>query len=85
MKKIIINIALILSMTMNAQEKPTYKVVGKEIVKVEQPKQKAKKTELTYTIKDSVYPVYETFKGGYYIIRKSKKTGNEYKQYLPTM
>lgn len=28
------------------------------------------------------YPVYQGSKGGYYIIRVSKKTGNEYKQYI---
>lgn len=84
MKKTIITIALLLSLTMNAQEKPTYKVVGNKIVKVEGPKQGAKKTELTYTIKDTTYPVYQTSKGKYYVIRKSKKTGKEYKMYLPT-
>lgn len=28
------------------------------------------------------YPVYQGPKGGYYVIRVSKKTGNEYKQYI---
>lgn len=28
------------------------------------------------------YPVYQGAKGGYYVIRVSKKTGNEYKQYI---
>lgn len=28
------------------------------------------------------YPVYQGPKGGYYVIRTSKKTGNEYKQYV---
>ena len=28
------------------------------------------------------YPVYQGAKGGYYVIRTSKKTGNEYKQYV---
>lgn len=84
MKKIIISIAMLLSMTMSAQEKPTYKVVGNKIVKVEQPKQAPKKTELTYTIKDTTYQVYQGAKGGYFIIRKSKKTNKEYRQYLPT-
>ena len=27
-------------------------------------------------------PVYQGAKGGYYVIRTSKKTGNEYKQYV---
>lgn len=28
------------------------------------------------------FPVYQGAKGGYYVIRTSKKTGNEYKQYV---
>lgn len=28
------------------------------------------------------YPVYQGSKGGYYVIRTSKKSGNEYKQYI---
>jgi hypothetical protein len=84
MKKILITIALLMAITANAQEKPTYKVVGNKIVKVEQPKAQATKTDLTYTIKDSTYQVYQTAKGGYYIIRISKKSGKQYKQYLPT-
>jgi hypothetical protein len=39
----------------------------------------------TYKYKDSKgieYPVYRGSKGGYYIIRISKNTGKEYKQYL---
>lgn len=41
----------------------------------------------TAPIKDTViagtkYPIYQGAKGGRYIIRTSKVTGNEYKQYL---
>ena len=71
-------------MTINAQDKPKYKVVGNKIVKVEQAKAQPKKTDLTYKIKDEVYPVYQTSKGGYFIIRTSKKSGKEYRMYLPT-
>ena len=88
MKNLLITIALLLSMTMNAQEKPTYKVVGKEIVKIDRVNQVAKKeaikTDLTYKIKDTVYQVYQTSKGGYYINRVSKKSGKSYRMYLPT-
>lgn len=28
------------------------------------------------------YPVYQGAKGGYYVIRTSQKTGNQYKQYI---
>lgn len=39
------------------------------------------KTVYTYTIKDTVYPIYITKNGRCYIIRTSKN-GNEYRQYL---
>lgn len=42
------------------------------------------KTKYTYKAKDGkVYPVYLSKNGKAYIIRVSKKTGKEYKQYLP--
>lgn len=70
--------------TVNAQEsEPTYKLVGNEIVKVETPKAKGVKTGYTYKIKDVIYPVYKSKRGSYYIERTSKKSGKEYKQYLP--
>lgn len=40
------------------------------------------KTEFTYTVGDNVYPIYITQNGRCYIIRTSKKTGKNYKQYL---
>ena len=83
---ILLVIALILlSIGHATAQEPTYRIEGSEIVKIETAK-KAKsqpvKTELTYTIKGIVYPVYKGSKGGYYIIRTSKKSGKEYKQYL---
>jgi hypothetical protein len=59
-----------------------YKIVGNEVVKVEQEKQPDKKTGFTHTIKNQKFDVYKSPKGAYYIIRVSKKTGKEYKQYL---
>ena len=45
---------------------------------------KETKTQYTYTTKDGeVYPVYLSAKGKAFIKRVSKKTGKEYKQYLP--
>ena len=42
------------------------------------------KTQYTWVDKDgNVYPVFITKKGACYIFRTSKKTGKEYKQYLP--
>lgn len=42
------------------------------------------KTEFTYKAKDGkVYPIYLSKTGKAYIVRISKKTGKQYKQYLP--
>ena len=42
------------------------------------------KTEYSYkTKKGEVYPVYLSASGKAYIIRQSKKTGRDYRQYLP--
>lgn len=44
----------------------------------------AKKTSFTFEAKDGTkYPIYLSAKGKAFIIRKSKKTGKEYRQYLP--
>jgi archaellum component FlaG (FlaF/FlaG flagellin family) len=81
MKKVLFILALLLTVSLSAQ---TYKKVGNELVKVETVSTKAQpvKTELTVTIKDTIYPVYKTTRGKYYIKRVSKNTGKEYKQYL---
>lgn len=42
------------------------------------------KTKYTYKAADGkVYPIYLSKNKKAYIVRTSKKTGNEYKQYLP--
>ena len=42
------------------------------------------KTQYTYTANDGVtYPIYLSGNGKYFIIRKSSKSGKEYRQYLP--
>ena len=53
--------------------------------KVEQTtKESDTKTQYTWVDKDgNVYPIFITKKGACYIFRTSKKTGKEYKQYLP--
>ena len=41
-------------------------------------------TPYTYVAADGTkYPIYISGNGKYFIIRKSKKTGKEYRQYLP--
>lgn len=44
---------------------------------------KATKTEYTWEKDGIKYPIYISSRGKAYIIRTSKKTGKEYKQYLP--
>ena len=44
---------------------------------------KATKTGYTWEKNGVKYPIYISSKGKAYIIRTSKKTGKEYKQYLP--
>ena len=78
-------LALIISlMFMYSATSQEYKIVGNQIVKVKGSDSKLKpvKTELTYTIKGKVYPVYKSIRGNYFIIRTSKKTGKTYNQYL---
>lgn len=70
------------SLTASAQDSPQYKIVGNEVVKVESAKQEPVKTELVHVIKGVEYPVYKSARGKYFIIRTSKNTGKEYKQYL---
>ena len=41
-------------------------------------------TQYTFVATDGVkYPIYRSSKGKYFIIRTSKKTGKQYRQYLP--
>ena len=42
------------------------------------------KTQYTYTASDgNIYPIYLSSTGKAFIIRKSSRTGKEYRQYLP--
>jgi len=67
-----------------AAQQSTYKIVGNEIVNVKQPKNnnRANLTNLTHTINGKKYQVFESTNGKYFILRVSKKTNKEYKQYL---
>ncbi|AGO47917.1 hypothetical protein Phi40:1_gp052 [Cellulophaga phage phi40:1] len=70
----------------SAQEstEPTYVVQGDKIVKVGGGKSasEATKTKYTMDVKGVEYPVYKSTRGSYYILRTSKKSGKEYKQYI---
>lgn len=77
--------AVLLSAVSFSANSQSYKVVKNELVKIDtttKKKSQAIKTKLTLTIKDVIYPVYKTEKGKFYILRTSKKTLKEYKQYL---
>lgn len=85
MKKLLFILCLILlgGITVKAQE-----VVrnGNTFTEVSKKKQKEafKTTPYTYVASDGTkYPIYVSGNGKYFIIRKSAKTGKEYRQYLP--
>lgn len=81
MKKLVLCILLALfSITSYAEVKREG-----DTFKVEQTA-KASDTQTKYTWEDKAgqkYPIYITKKGACYVIRVSKKTGKEYKYYLP--
>jgi hypothetical protein len=59
---------------------------GNEFVQVSQKKTKEtyKATSYTFTTSDGTkYPIYISEKGKYFIILTSKKTGKQYRRYLP--
>ena len=76
-----------MSLTGNAQEKqkdttPQYEIVGNKVVKIKDKSKDPVKTKLIHTIKGVDYPVWKSARGKYFIIRTSKKSGKQYKQYL---
>lgn len=57
-----------------------------EQVSKKKSKEAYKLTPYTYVAADGTkYPIYLSGHGKYFIIRKSKKTGKEYRQYLPNV
>ena len=84
MKKLIVIIA-ILSLNFGLNAQTVQKTKEGNYIAVVAPKidDKAKDTGKTYTdTKGNVYPVYISAKGKLFVIRVSKNTGKEYKQYL---
>ena len=81
MKKIILCILLALfCITISAEVKRE----GNTFRVEQTTKESDTKTQYTWVDKDgNVYPIFITKKGACYIFRTSKKTGKEYKQYLP--
>ena len=81
MKKIILCILLALfCITISAEVKRA----GNTFIVEQTTKESDTKTQYTWVDKDgNVYPVFITKRGACYIFRTSKRTGKEYKQYLP--
>lgn len=85
MKKLIICISMMLAfgLVSNAQSVTRQ---GNNFTQVSNKKSSGKETKTQYTYTDSkgaVYPVYLSSTGKAFIKKVSKKTGKEYKQYLP--
>ena len=85
MKKLIICISMMIafSLVTNAQ---SVNRQGNTFTQVTNKKSASKETKTQYTYKDSkgvVYPIYLSSTGKAFIKKVSKKTGKEYKQYLP--
>ena len=78
---IIISFVILLGIIANAQivkEGNTFTQTKTEKVT------EAKKTQFTYQDnKGNKYPIYVSSRGSLYVIKVSKKTGKEYKYYLP--
>jgi hypothetical protein len=88
MKKIIIAAVMLFSLNVGVQAQSVVKS-GNTFTQVSNNKggkSGGKETKTQYTYKDSkgnVYPVYLSASGKAFIKKASKKTGKEYKQYLP--
>jgi hypothetical protein len=84
MKKILFIILLLIG-GMSIQAQTTYKkgadgkLISTSVGIVSTP---SVKTSDVVTIKDTDYPVFKTARGKFYIVRISKNTGKEYKQYI---
>jgi len=86
-KKALMLILFILLGGMTAQSQTVVRN-GNTFTQVSKAKQKEafKTTPYTYVAADGTkYPIYLSGHGKYFIIRKSKKTGKEYRQYLPNV
>ena len=85
MKKIIIAAIMLFSLSMNIQAQSVQKQ-GNNFTQVSNKKPSGKETKTQYTYTDSkgvVYPVWLSSTGKAFIKKVSKKTGKEYRQYLP--
>lgn len=86
MKKIILAAIMLFSLNMGIQAQSVERK-GNNFTQVSNKKEtsgKEVKTKYTYTdSKGNVYPIYLSASGKVFIKKVSKKTGKEYRQYLP--
>lgn len=85
MKRLFIAVMMLLSLNMGINAQSVQRQ-GNNFTQVSNPKTSGKetKTEFTYTdSKGNIYPIYLSSTGKVFIKKVSKKTGKEYKMYLP--
>lgn len=80
--RVLFTIIILTGMSFAACGQTVYEIEGDKLVKVITKKAKPIKTSIVYKTKDTVYPVYKSSRGAYFINRKSKRSGKIYKQYL---
>ena len=57
--------------------------VFEQVDSAKKQKKQPVKTKYTYVTKDSIYPIYLSSSGKAFILKQSKKTRKQYRQYLP--
>ena len=85
MKRLLITVLLPLTLCINSNAQSTIRS-GNTFTQVSSKSGEGKETKTQYTYKDSkgnTYPVYLSSTGKAFIKKVSKKSGKEYKQYLP--
>ena len=85
MKQFILYVFIMLGMSLGIQAQSVTRQ-GNTFTQVSNKKSANKETKTQYTYKDSKgveYPVYLSSTGKAFIKKISKKTGKEYKQYVP--
>lgn len=86
MKKLFIMAAMLLALSVNNSSTYAQNVKREGTTFVVSSSRKSAepvKTKFTWKVGDVEYPIYISASGSCYIIKTSKKTGKEYKQYLP--
>ena len=85
MKKLIITAIMLFSLSLGVQAQSVERK-GNNFTQVSNKKSSGKETKTQYTYTDSkgvVYPVYLSSTGKAFIKKVSKKSGKEYRQYMP--